>query len=161
MQVYYLSDYLYLLLFLNPIVKHMKSLYLVLLFALTCTCQSFSQDIKSKDTITIISSGMGGIHLYQHSRNLNMDTLTQILKPNAEAYSFLKKAKTNNVFAEIFSYTGAFAIGFELGTALGGKSINLGVLGASVGLIGVAIPFNVGTKKNIRKAVSIYNTSLN
>jgi hypothetical protein len=139
----------------------MKSLYLVILFAFACSSSLFSQNIISKDTITVTGSAMGGMHFYQHSRMLNIDTLTQILKPNAEAYSFLKKAKTNNVFADIFSYAGGFAIGFALGSALGGKSINAGVLGAGAGLIGIAVLFNIGTKKNIRKAINIYNTSLN
>jgi hypothetical protein len=104
----------------------MKNLSLFLFLAFTFSLHSFSQEIKGKDTITMTGSGLGGIRFYQHGENLNMATLTEIIKPNPEAYTYLNKAKTNNAFSLIFSAIGSFAIGWELVAAsawAGGEAV--------------------------------------
>jgi hypothetical protein len=138
----------------------MKPFYLFFFLVFTATLPSFSQDAKAKDTILITGSAMGGMRFFQHGENLRMGQLTEIMKPNPEAYSYLQKAKTNNAFALIFSAIGGFAIGWELGSSLGGKSIDWGVMGGGIGAAGLSIPFGIATKRNISKAVRIYNVSL-
>ena len=137
----------------------MKQLLLVFIFTSSCVLHAFSQDSTRKDTISIIKSGMGGIKLSQHGETLNMQKLTEIIKPNPDAYTYLKKAKTNSAFSLLFSAIGGFAIGWELGSSLGGKSINWAVMGGGIGAVAISIPFAVGTNRNARKAVEIYNMS--
>ena len=140
-------------------IKLMKHIILIFILTSSFVLHSFSQDIKGKDTISIVKSGMGGIRLYQHGETLNMEKLTEILKPNSDAYAYLKKAKTNSAFSLLFSAIGGFAIGWELGTSLGGKSINWAVMGGGIGAVAISIPFTVGTKRNAKRAVEIYNMS--
>jgi hypothetical protein len=145
----------------------MRRLYLLFVLLFVATLHSFSQDnkamdtaVKTRDSITLAGTGMSGIRFFRHGANLNMDRLTEILKPNPEATAYLKKAKTNGGFATFFSIVGGFAIGWELGSSLGGKSINWGVMGGGLGAVGLTIPFAIGTKQNALKAVRIYNASL-
>jgi hypothetical protein len=88
-----------------------------------------------------------------------MEKFSEITKLNPEAHSYLKKAKVNRVVGYFIAFTGGCAIGYALGTAITGKGINWGVMGAGIGAVGLSIPFAIGIKRNLIKAVHSYNTT--
>ena len=138
----------------------MKPLSLIFLLVFICAQDSFSQDTKARDSILITGSAMGGMRFFQHGENMRLGQLSEILKPNPEAFAYFQKARMNNAFALIFSAIGGFAIGWELGSSLGSKSINWGIMGGGIGVAGLSFSFAIGAKRNISKAVRIYNASL-
>jgi hypothetical protein len=138
----------------------MKPLSLIFLLVFICARDSFSQDTKARDSILVTGSAMGGMRFFQHGENLRLGQLKEILKPNPEAFGYFQKAKMNNVFALVCSAVGGFAIGWELGTSLGAKSINWGIMGGGIAVAGFSFAFAFGAKRNLSKAVRIYNASL-
>ena len=81
-------------------------------------------------------------------------------QPNAEAYNYIKKAKTNHTVSTVVSFAGGFLIGVPIGQSIGKGDANwtLAIIGG--GIVAVSIPFSVGAKKNARKGVDSYNLSL-
>ncbi len=138
----------------------MKTSLFITILVIFCRLPSFSQDLKSRDSISMDGSVMRDMHFYQHGESINMGKLTEILKINPGSYYYLKKAKINNAFNFLLSFTGGFIMGYELGTSLGGKKINWGIMGCGIGAIGLSVPFSIGAKHNIKKALKIYNASL-
>ena len=138
----------------------MKNLFSVLFLFFSLAPHCFSQDFKNRDTILIAGSAMKGLRFYQHGDNLSMARLTETLKINPEAFSYLKKAKVNNAFSFLLAFAGGFIIGYELGSSIGGKSIDWGIMGGGIGAVALSIPFSIGAKHNAKKAVEIYNAAL-
>jgi hypothetical protein len=136
-----------------------KSIPVILLLIYTCSLPGIAQKPGYKDSIELVKAPFGGLKFYQHDKNLTMRDLTNIMRPDPEAFSYLKKAKTNNTLAFISGFIGGALIGYELGSAVGGREINWGVMGAGAGFIVIGIPFDIGGKRNTRKAVSLYNAA--
>ena len=84
----------------------------------------------------------------------------QITHNNPEAYSYMQKAQSNYVGASIFGFTGGFFIGWPVGTAIAGGDAKWVLAGIGAGLVLMAIPMAVGYKRNVTKAVEIYNRDL-
>jgi hypothetical protein len=138
----------------------MKQLSLVLFFIIVCgITTSFSQDIKAKDSIIMTGSVMEGTRFYQHGEKISMGRVTELLKVNPGAYTFLKKSKANNVPALILSIAGGFLVGYELGSLAGGRDIDWGVMGGGLGANGISIPVYIVAKHNAKKAIDLYNSS--
>lgn len=100
-----------------------------------------------------------GIYL-QNGKILKPKQLLEITKDNPEAYALMKKAQTNYAFANVFSFTGGFIVGWQLGSLVGGGEPNWGVAGAGVGVVLIAIPFSSAYIKHSQNAVDLYNASL-
>jgi len=96
----------------------------------------------------------------QNGKVLTMKHLLNITEVNSKAYGYMRKARTNNNVATIFSMAGGFFIGYPLGVAMAGGDPNWVLAGIGAGLILVGIPFSVGANKNALKAVEIYNSGL-
>jgi hypothetical protein len=138
----------------------MKQFRLILFFILAISISSFSQDRKSKDSIIMTGHAMEGIRFYQHGQKINMRRLTEIVKENPDAYTYLKKSKGNNLPGIVLGIAGGFLLGYELGSLAGGKSIDWAVMASGIGCIGLSIPFTLVAKRNAKKAVDLYNSSL-
>jgi hypothetical protein len=136
-----------------------KTISLILVLIYTTSVTGLAQKPGYKDSIELVKATLGGLKFYQHDKNLTMRDLTNIMRPNPEAFSYLKKVKTNNTVAFISGFIGGALIGYELGSAVGGKEINWGVMGAGAGFIVIGIPFDLGGKRNARKAVYLYNAA--
>lgn len=110
------------------------------------------------DSITLRKK-TGTIYV-QNGKILTPKQLLAITKVNPEAYSLMKKAKSNYDAANVFSFAGGFLIGWQVGAAIGGRDANWGVAGLGAGLVVVAIPFSVAYSKHVKNAVSNYNNGL-
>lgn len=95
---------------------------------------------------------------------------------NELALNYIKRAKSNKTAATIFGFAGGFGLGFGIVGALtnnksklvfdanGGAHIeknNTGwlIAGIGAGLIGVSIPFAIGERRNLLKAVDAENAT--
>lgn len=133
----------------------MKKLTVLLVLVLTGFV-SYSQN--DSDSIEI-RQRLGKVYL-QHGKTLPVSKLHSVLLTNEGTASEVKKAKANIAPMYLFSITGGFMIGWELGTALGGGDVQWWIAGAGLGLVLCAIPFQSGYNKHIRQAVTIYNSDL-
>ncbi|MBL7741100.1 MAG: hypothetical protein JNK14_17895 [Chitinophagaceae bacterium] len=117
----------------------------------------YGQYTGFKDSVEVVTNPFGGIKYYQHDRRLSMAQITVAMRPNAEAFRYLNRSKTNNTVAFITGFIGGALIGYEIGNAIGGQSVNWAVISAGAGIIGLSIPFDIGARKNAKKAVHLYN----
>lgn len=102
----------------------------------------------------------GGYQFLQGEKVLNMNQLTDIMKPNAQAYKEIKAAKTNYSFALILGGAGGFMVGLPIGTAMGGGEPNWTMAGIGAGLIIASIPISIKFNKQAKKAIETYNQGL-
>jgi len=137
----------------------LKKISFVLLLIYASSIPGIAQNHSYKDSIELVKAPFSGLKFYQHDQKLTMRQLTNIIRPNAEAFTYLRKAKTNNAIAFVAGFAGGFLIGYELGAAVGGKKINWGIMGAGAGFIGIGIPFGSGAIRNSEKAVYLYNAA--
>ncbi len=113
-----------------------------------------------RDTISYKRLGLGTAYR-KDDQLLTMRRLQQILKNDVIAINQLKSGKRTEAIATLFSFTGSFIIGYEVGRTLNGKSaVQPSSLIAGTGLIGIAIPFSISAHKKIKSAVKTYNNNV-
>jgi outer membrane lipoprotein SlyB len=127
-------------------------LTLILAFAVTTICNAQKIEIKKV---------FGGHQYTQNENRMTMGALVKAMESNSDALEFMKKAKSNNVFASILGGVGGALIGFPIGTAIGGGDANWTLAGIGAGLVAIGIPISSGVHKNTKKAIDLYNSSLN
>jgi outer membrane lipoprotein SlyB len=132
----------------------MKKTILTLILALATITICNAQKIEMKKVF-------GGYQYTQDGNQMTMGKLVKAMESNSEALKFMKKAKSNNVIASIISGAGGALIGFPIGTAIGGGDANWTLAGIGAGLVAISIPISSGVNKNAKKAVELYNSSLN
>ena len=132
----------------------MKKTILTLILALATMTICNAQKIEMKKVF-------GGYHYTQNGNRMTMGKLVNAMESNSEALKFMKKAKSNNVLASILGGAGGALIGFPIGTAIGGGYANWTLVGIGAGLVAIGIPISSGVNKNGKKAVELYNSSLN
>lgn len=81
-----------------------------------------------------------------------------------DAYKEMQRYRTNKTFGSIFSYTGAFIIGYSLGGAISAKNSQDDAIwviaGAGATLIALGIPFYIATPKRRKSAIKLYNNHI-
>ncbi len=133
----------------------MKRIFLILTFALVAIISCNAQKIEIKKVF-------GGGYLYKQNGNrITMNNLVKAMESNTEAFTLMKKAQSNTILATVIGGLGGALIGFPIGTALGGGKANWTLAGIGAGLAAISIPISAKANKNARKAVEIYNASLN
>lgn len=91
---------------------------------------------------------------------LKTSDLKEIMGVDSEAYSYVRKAKGNKNLYTVLSFAGGFAVGFPIGTKLGGGEADWRIAGVGAVLLAVSIPFALKSSSNSKKAVDLYNASL-
>lgn len=111
-----------------------------------------------QDTLTIKKT-FGGSSIYTASGDkISIANAIQWSDDNPQAKGYFRKAQTNVLFSNILDGVGGFLIGFQLGGAIvSGKVGSPESLLIGAGLIGVAIPFEIGKNRNLKIAVEFYN----
>ncbi len=132
----------------------MKKTLLTFLLALTTITICKAQKIEMKKVF-------GGYQYTQNGNRMTIAKLTKTMESNAEAFKFMKKAKSNHVLASILGGAGGALIGFPIGTAISGGDANWALAGIGAGLVAIGIPISSGVNKNAKKAVDLYNSDLN
>ncbi len=104
---------------------------------------------------------LGGYKYSQNGKRMTMNQLVKTMEYNPEALSLIKKARSNNIIATILGGVGGFLVGLPIGTAISGKKANWTLAGIGAGIIVVSIPISSSANKKTKKAVELYNASLN
>ncbi len=139
----------------------MKTFSIIIFLFSISIFSTFSQ--MPINSITI-SKERGEVQCYMNGESLSYNQLYGMFQTYPNALKELKRAKRRYKTGTVFSYIGGFVFGFCLGSAISGEEldatwgITLGA-GAAVGGIGLMI-YNSG-KKHHKKAVGIYNLSVN
>jgi len=127
------------------------ALSIACLFCIILTCSS--QKINSEKTF-------GGYKFTQNGEALKMKRLVAKVSNNPQVFRLMKSAKLNVDIGTILSGIGGFLIGWPIGTAIGGGEPNwlLAVGGVVLSISGY--PLSNNGYKRAKKAVGIYNASL-
>jgi len=132
----------------------MKKIILSLIFAIATITISNAQKIE-------VEKVFGGYKYTQNGNRMTMRDLVNTMKSDINASSLIKKAQTNNTIATVLGGAGGVLIGVPLGQSLGGGDANWTLAGIGAGLIIVAIPISSSANKKTKKAIELYNSSLN
>lgn len=135
----------------------MKIFLFIILGVLSTIQVCFSQ--SNKEEIQIRKS-FGGYKFSQNGIDLKTKQVKLLLKNDVEARNEFRSAESLNALATIFSITGGFIVGFQVGKGIVGGDINPTLIGVGFGLIVVSIPFALGGKKKMSSAIHIYNNNL-
>lgn len=130
----------------------------ILLLALTMSLGAFSQN--QTDSIDVKTGFWSGASFSVNGNRLTRAETENIIKSNAEAYSYFKKAKTTNVFASIIAGIGGYCIGYPIGYAIAGGEPKWILAGIGAGLIVADIPLMLNTNKKFKKAIDTYNAGV-
>ena len=125
-------------------------LMLIPVFSLTGFV-SFAQN----DTITIVKK--------KYLIDGNLQTPKQLLilmQDHPEAFTSMKRAKSNFDGAMALSYIGGFFIGYPLGQAIAGGDPAWAMAGIGAGAVLLAIPLINGYHKHAQKAIRLYNKDM-
>ena len=142
----------------------MKKTLLLTFVMLTISTINFAQEainITPNQTDSIeLKKIFGGYQFYQNDKLLKFKQLDNLIKSNNEAYDQFKSSKSSRTIATILGYAGGFMIGWPLGTAIAGGKPNWVIAGAGAGLTAISIPISINSNKKLKKAVSIYNSTM-
>ncbi len=108
----------------------------------------------------LVKKPLDAPEFYQNDNKYNMGELIKIMRFNNEAVYYMKKARTNYTFSQIFAFTGAGLVGYPIGTSLGGGDPQWVIAIAGAGIMALSIPFLTATNKHSKKAVELYNAGL-
>ena len=141
----------------------MKKLIIVGLLLFTgvaSNAQRVNKGVQSTRDSILINKVFGGYQFYQGNTRLNMSQLVNTMKPDERAWQLAKKAQSTNTIGTIIGFAGGALVGWPLGTALAGGDPEWIMAGIGAGLIVVAIPLSQKFNKQVKQAVSTYNSSL-
>jgi len=128
-------------------------LILGILFSIPTFSQSKADSIR-------YWKAFGGYKFAYNKQVLKTNQLMDLMQTNAEAYSYMQKAKTNSNVSTVLGIAGGFLIGWPIGTTIGGGEPNWVLAGVGAGLIVLSIPLIKGYNKNAIKAAQSFNSSL-
>jgi len=130
----------------------------------------FTYSVKSQngsDTIRIVKKGLGYVY-YKDNAMLNFKQVMTLTKSNTKAFRLMEKSNNMRVGSYIFGIAGGGCLGYSLGYVLGaamfGNTINkpvfFSLLGVGAVFIGVGIGFEVGANNKAKEGVTIFNNSI-
>jgi hypothetical protein len=129
--------------------------HVIILLVLTLTSSNlYAQELKLEKTFF-------GYKFVQNDTTLKLKEVYKRIQSNYEAYDVMKKAKMNNTMAAILGFAGGGMIGWSIGEAISGKDFNWTLFGVGATITIVSIPISIKSIKDAKRAVTIYNSSLN
>ncbi|MBW7914003.1 MAG: hypothetical protein H3C54_09990 [Taibaiella sp.] len=142
----------------------MRTLYITLLAFLFTVNASAQNDVTenvtpAQDTIKILKNFWGTTY-HEGWKQINLKRLSNIVKPNEEAYKYIQKARAHNAVANIFAFAGGFAIGWSLADIAIKGEVTPGVLIAGGAATLISIPFSMSAAAHTKMAVEKYNHDL-
>jgi len=131
----------------------MKQIALLIILILLST-KSFSQD-------TLLTYDKYTKQVFQGEKELNMDNLFNLMRPNKETFKLIVSARDCKFYSNVFAFPGSVIIGFPIGAFLVTGDFNWPVFAIGAGLIGISIPLHFKYIKQRERAINSYNESLN
>ncbi len=133
----------------------MRVIVIFLLFGLV----NISNGQTPSDSVFVHKNFLG-YKFFHHNTRVNFNQLPAIMNENQEAQQIIKKVKTKNTVASIFSGVGGFMIGWQLGAAIVGGEPNWNAAAIGGGLVLISIPISVKSYKQTLQAIEMYNSGL-
>lgn len=131
----------------------MNKAILSLIFALATLTFCNAQRIE-------IKKSFGGYIYSQNGARMTMGDMVDAMESNAAALRLIKKARANNATASVIGFVGGGLIGWPIGTALAGGESNWNLAAYGAGLVVVTIAISTRSNRQAKKAVELYNASL-
>jgi len=131
----------------------MKKLFLILLIGITTIGVSNAQHIDSEGVL-------GGYKFTQGGEKMRLRDLAETMKSNESAYRLIQHARSRNRVANVFGFVGGGLIGWPVGAYLGGGEPNWTLAGVGLAVVFVSISMSSTASKKAKRAVDIYNESL-
>lgn len=130
----------------------MKKLNLTIIIIFTALNFALSQEIKTPEK---------NKYIYNESI-IKLKDMVPIMEKHPVALGKLKSARTQEIFSYITAISGGFVLGRALGKGISGNytDVLIDEIGIGLGLIGLTVILDSSRKKNIKRAVNIYNSSL-
>ena len=131
---------------------------LIFLFLLTFSSIIYAQE---SDVIRVVPGTLGNLNLVYKGRKLTQDQIGGALHPILGARESYKKGRRLRTQGSITGFVGGFFLGTSLYYVVGSnRDVKRWVPIAGAGLSLLSIPLLRSGKKNILKAVNLYNLSL-
>ena len=130
----------------------------VLLFAVMLLLGLASLHAQTSNDPIIIEKR--GKFMYQGQAVTNTKTMKAIVANNEMALKEVKKASVAEGFSMALTGIGGFAMGWELGNVIGGRSFNPYVFGGGLGVAAIGFGLIPVYLKHMTKSATIYNDSL-
>jgi len=134
----------------------MRHLLVFIVPILLCT-PVFAQN--TADTIRFNKKG-SDYHFYKNGKELSIEKVSKILRPDQDATKLLRKAKADYYIGLVLAGAGGGFLGVTLGNATSGGKIQPGFIIASVACLAIAFPITISGNHLERKAVRKYNDDL-
>lgn len=128
----------------------MKKLVFLSLIALCFSQISLAQEITAYKTF-------GGVRFQIDTVTLGLNQVLEIVKENPQAYTELKRAKSNYNTAGVLGFAGGILIIVPIGTAIAGGSPEWGLAAGGAALILASLPFTTAFRGHTMQALDLYN----
>ena len=147
--------------------KHYFTTILIFATILLFCFSTHAQNNSDIDTIRIVKKGLGYVY-YKDNEMLNFKQLLSITSSNLEAFRLIEKSNSVRNVGYVFAIAGGGCVGYSLGYALGnamfGNTMNKGLffstLGAGVALIGIGIGFEVSANNKAKAGIDLFNNAI-
>jgi hypothetical protein len=139
----------------------MMRLFTATIIAMLLSCICFAQENVEKAPIKEFKTWLGYRYTYQAKPLTKWGDFYSIMKNTPEAVTQLNKARTNNAIAAGLGAVGGFLVGWPLGQALVRvQKPNWVLAAAGGGLVVIGAGFGIGSGKQLKKGVDIYNQGI-
>jgi len=128
----------------------MKNILMLLFFTLALFQSGLCQEIKAYKTF-------GGVRFEMDTVTLGINQVLDIMKENPEAYSELRRAKSNYTAAGVMGFTGGVLIGLPIGSLIAGGSPEWGLAAGGAVLILTSLHFTHAYRGRTMQALDLYN----
>jgi hypothetical protein len=147
--------------------KKMRRLLVGTVLILFIPSLCFAQDNPERTPIKAFKKGLGYRYTYQTRPLRAWADFHSVIQVSPEAVTHLNHARINSGIATGLSLAGGVLIGWPIGQALGqglfrikDKEPTWVLAAVGGGLVIVSIGFGVGSSKQLKKAVDIYNQGI-
>jgi len=139
----------------------------ILIFAAVFLFCFSSNAQNSSDTIRIVKKGLGYVY-YKDNVVVNYKQALQLTASNLEAFRLLEKSNSMRNAGYVFAVAGGGCVGYSLGYALGlamfGNTMNkplfFSMLGTGAVLIGIGIGIEVGANNKAKEGITVFNNAI-
>lgn len=131
----------------------MKKHYLTLLLCFATLFAATAQKIETQKVF-------GGYKFRLNGEKLSYFELDEMMYSNPAAHRFMRKARTQNIIADVIGGVGGWFVGWELGNMVWRKPLRLEYLAAGAFGILISLPLESASQKNALKAVDLHNSEV-
>ncbi len=127
-----------------------------MIFSWATCCACFGQ--ARADTIVVQQGSMTAFML--NGKQLRPKEMVALMQPYPLAQGEMRNAISQNTVGQVFAFAGGFVAGWFIGRALTQRPYRWPVAALGAGLLGISVPFHKASVRNAKRAVRMYNYSV-